>query len=316
MKNSPRALITPSDVGPLHASASTGGLSRQSGDRRYQRGGRPVTTRETSGGGSRVVTTEGDAGVSRRTGMPGAISRARADKPFCRGVLLAIFAAMGLIAFSTACSGSRELTRRHARDLIEGAGDFRRPISVVLPGKRDQPTRAKATDEAEGEARERAFDEYAHSHTEMAVFSQLGLINFTATLIEGPSPEHEWWRFSVEPVLTDKGGREAVEEPAGSGRKGIAIARREVIEVTGLTAPKEGAARAEFTWKEVPTPAGEAFDPTGDTYRALPEWVRRDLAGPASGLGKGLERKYGVARKGSALLRLYDDGWRVQHLQF
>lgn len=78
----------------------------------------------------------------------------------------------------------------------------------------------------------------------------------------------------------------------------------------------EGVARAELTWKEVSTTAGEAFDPTTATYRGLPEWIHRGMAGPASGLGKGLERKYGVTQKGAALLRLYDDGWRVQHLQF
>jgi hypothetical protein len=185
-----------------------------------------------------------------------------------------------------------------------------------LLGKREQPTRAQSTDEPEAAARERAFDEYARSHVEMAVFRRLGLIDFRAVLVEGPSPEREWWRFSVEPVLTEKGEREAAEESGGKGRKGIVISRRELIEVTGLTTPAGGEARAEFTWKEVPTIAGEAFDSTTDTYKGLPEWIRRGMAGPASGMGKGLERKYGVPRKGTALLQLYDDGWRVQHIQF
>lgn len=44
-----------------------------------------------------------------------------------------------------------------------------------------------------------------------------------------------------------------------------------MIEVTGLTTPKVGEAGSDFTWKDVPTPAGEAFDPTTDTYRGLPE---------------------------------------------
>lgn len=195
-------------------------------------------------------------GVIRRVGIPEAASRACAGRSFCCGIHFALFWAIILIAPSAGCSGSRELTRSRAGDLIRDSGDFRRPISVALPGKREQPTRAQSTDEPEAAARERAFDEYARSHVEMAVFRHLGLIDFRAALVERPSPEHEWWRFSVEPALTEKGEGEAAEESEGKGRKGIVISRRDLIEVTGLTTPATGAARAEFTWKEVPTPAG------------------------------------------------------------
>lgn len=223
---------------------------------------------------------------------------------------------LGLAAFYAGCSASRELTRTRAAALIRDSEEFRHPVSVPLPGEREQPVRALPPGESEEAAGGRALDEYARSHVEVAAFRQLGLVDLRATLVEGPSPEHAWWRFSVEPVLTEKGEKEGVGEPGGKGRNGIVIARRELIEVTGLTAPKEGEARSDFTWKEVPTTAGEAFDPTTDTHGGLPKWIRRGMAGPASGLGKGLERKYGVTRKGAALLRLYDDGWRVQHLQF
>lgn len=233
----------------------------------------------------------------------------------CRyGSLLALFLVITLIALSTSCSGSRELTRSRARDLVRDSRDFRLPISVPLLGKRDQPTQAQAANEPEGEARERACEEYARSHVEMAVFRHLGLVDFRASLVERPSPEHGWWRFSVEPVLTEEGRRVAVDEE-GKGRKGIVISHRELIEVTGLTAPTAGAARAEFMWKEIPSPAGGAFDPASATYSGLPEWIRRGIKGPP-GLQRGLERKYAVARKGTALLQLYDEGWRVQVVQF
>lgn len=255
-------------------------------------------------------------GVIRKVGMPEGASRACTGRSCRYGIHLALFWAIILIAPSAGCSGSRELTRSRAGDLIRDSADFRRPVSVALPGKREQPTRAQSTDEPEVAARGRAFDEYARSHVEMAVFRHLGLIDFRAALVEVPSPEHEWWRFGVESVLTEKGEREAAEESEGKGREGIVISRRELIEVMGLATPAAGTARAEFTWKEVPTPTGEAFDPMTDAYRGLPEWIRRGMAGPASGMGKGLERKYGVPRKGTALLQLYDDGWRVQHIQF
>jgi len=255
-------------------------------------------------------------GVIRRVRIPGAASQARAGRSSYRAILLTVFWISILIALPAGCSGSRELTRSRAGDLIKLSNDFRRPVSVALLGKRDQPTRSQSTDEPEDEARGRAFDEYARSHVQMALFRHLGLIELRATLIERPSPEHGWWRFSVEPVLTEAGEREAVEESEGRDRKEIIIARRELIEVTGLTASAGGATRAEFTWKEVPTTAGEALDPTSDTYKALPEWIRSGLARPSSGMGKGLEHKYGVVRKGTAVLQLYDEGWRVQHIQF
>jgi hypothetical protein len=170
--------------------------------------------------------------------------------------------------------------------------------------------------ESEEAARERAIDDYARAHVEMAAFRHLGLIDLRATLVEGPTTEHEWWRFSVEPVLTEKGEGEAVDEPEDKGRKGIIISRRELIEVTGVTAPKEGAAQADFTWKEIPTPAGEAFDPARDTYRGLPDWLRQGIAGPPAGVGRSLERRYDAVRSGKALFQLYDDGWRVRSINF
>lgn len=246
--------------------------------------------------------------------MSGVASPLREGKSIFR-IPSAVFVALGLIALSGSCSASRELTRSRAAALIRDSGDFRRPVSVPLLGEREQPVRAQSTNESEEDAGGRALDEYARSHVEMAVFRHLGLIDFRATLVEGPSPEHEWWRFGVEPVLTDKGEREAVEVPEANGRKGIIISRRELVEVTGVSTPTGGVAQAVFTWKEVPTKAGEAFDPTTDTHNGLPEWVRRGISGPPPGMGKGLGRNYSALRKRTALLRLYDDGWRVQHIQ-
>lgn len=255
-------------------------------------------------------------GVLRRVRIPGAASQAHAGRSLYRAILLTLFWISILIASPAGCSGSRELTRSHAGDLIKESNDFCRPVSVALLGKRDQPTRSQSTGEAEDEARGRAFDEYARSHMQMAVFRHLGLIDLRATLVERPSPEHGWWRFIVEPVLTEAGERVAVEELENRNRKGIIISRRELIEVTGLTASAGETTRAEFTWKEVPTAAGEAFDPASNTFRQLPEWIRGGITGSASGPRKGLEHKYGVTRKGTAVLQLYDDGWRVQHIQF
>lgn len=243
-------------------------------------------------------------------------SRARTGRSFHCRIPLVVLAGFFVITASTSCSGSRELTRSRADNLVRESGDFRRPITIPVTGKREQPTQARSLNESEEVARERAIDDYARAHVEIAAFRHLGLIDLRATLIEGPTTAHEWWRFSVESVLTEKGEGEAVDESEDKGRKGIIISRREMIEVTGVTAPKEGAAQAEFTWKDIPTPAGEAFDPASDAYRGLPDWLRQGIAGPPAGLGRSLERRYDSVRKGKALFQLYDDGWRVQSIHF
>lgn len=253
--------------------------------------------------------------MSGRSQKSGVASPTRAGGPRPpRGALTACV----IVALSTlllSCAGAGELTRAGAADLIRNSEEFRLPVTATLPGKREWPTEARTADEPEEEARARAVDGYARTNPELAAFRHLGLIDFKVRLVEGASPAHAWWRFELEPVLTEKGERAA----AGAGdkrQKEIAVARRELVEVTGLTAPQAGAAQAEFTWRQAPTPAGEAFDPGSETYKGFPEWLRQLIAGPPAGFGRSAERRYGVALKGSALLRRYDDGWRVQHIQF
>jgi hypothetical protein len=170
-------------------------------------------------------------------------------------------------------------------------------------------------DEPEQEAQGRAVSEYARTSAEVAAFYQMELINLSATLVETPSPTHVWWRFELKPVLTEKGEQEGGVNSQNNRGLEIPIASRELTEVTGIT-QKEGAAQVEFTWKLVPTPAGEAFDSGSQTYRELPEWLRQMIVKAPGGFGKSAERRYGNIYKGKALLQLYDDGWRVQLVQF
>jgi len=226
------------------------------------------------------------------------------------------FVIAALPALAVNCSGPKELTRTGAADLIRSSEDFHAPITITLPGKREWPTGARSADEPEAEARARAVDSYARTSAELAAFRHLGLIDFNARLIEGPSPTHAWWRFELEPVLTEKGDRATANGASGMRQTEIAVARRELVEVTGITTQKAGTAQVEFTWKQVTTFAGEAFDPSSETYRSLPEWLRQKISGPPGGFGRSAERRYGDVRKGKALLQLYDDGWRVQLVQF
>ena len=249
--------------------------------------------------------------------MSGVDSPTRAGSLRPLRALITAFVIAALPALAVNCGAPQELTRAGAADLIRNSEDFRAPLTVTLPGKREWPTEARSADEPEEEARARAVDSYAKTNPEVAAFRHLGLIDFRARLVEGPSPAHAWWRFELEPVLTEKGEQEAAAAGARDKKqKELAVARHELVEVTGVTAPQAGASQAEFTWRQVPTRAGEAFDPNGETYRSFPVWLRQLIAGPPGGFGRSAERGYGVALKGKALLRRYDDGWRVQHIQF
>lgn len=230
--------------------------------------------------------------------------------------LSAAFVTAVLFAFTVNCASSRVITRAKAADLIRDSNDFNLPVFVTISGKREWPTEARSAEESEDGARQRAVDSYTKTNAELATFRHLGLINVEAKLVEGPSLSHAWWRFELEPVLTKEGRQGTVESSGDKSPKGIAIARRELVEVTGVSAPQAGTARAEFTWRQVPTSAGEAFDVNSETYRTLPEWLQQLIVGQPRILGRSARREYGDIRKGEAFLQLYDDGWRVQHVQF
>jgi hypothetical protein len=86
------------------------------------------------------------------------------------------------------------------------------------------------------------------------------------------------WAFDVEPFLTERGkdlgsdGREDHSAPS------VILARRELVEVMGITKAGQ-TAQAEYTWKEVPTAAGRAFNPpqprTREPARHTPAGSRR-----------------------------------------
>lgn len=214
------------------------------------------------------------------------------------------------------CAGAKDLTRSRAAELIRDSRDFSLPVSVTLPGKREWPTEARAVDEPEEEAKQRAIDSYAKTNEQVAAFRHLGLINFRATLIEAPSPTHKWWRFELEPILTAKGEQEATKSSVNKALREIAIARRKLGEVTGISRLNVGTTQVEFTWQQIPTSAGEALNTGSETYRSFPEWLRQMIAKSPRASGRSGAREYDEIHKGRALLQLYDDGWRVQHVQF
>lgn len=69
----------------------------------------------------------------------------------------------------------------------------------------------------------------------------------------------------------------------GLGDNAVVLARREVIEVTGVR-ERAGQAAADFTWKTVPNEAGKALDPSSDVFKGLPQELR-DALRKSKGIG-------------------------------
>jgi hypothetical protein len=215
-----------------------------------------------------------------------------------------------LIMLATGCTGSRELSRSRALALLKDSKDFQSPISLLLTKDHDSPIEAQSLNESASEARARIIERYFKDHPQVAVFRHLGLVEVRATVVQTPEADHLWWKFDVEPFLTDKGKELAARERAPD--RALPIGRKEVIEVTGIRKVGDTGAEVEFTWKEVPTEAGEVFDPQSDAYQSLPLELQETITKPRGMMGRDVTRKFGEVYTGAASFQLYDDGWRVQ----
>ncbi|HEX8163538.1 MAG TPA: hypothetical protein VF538_16835 [Pyrinomonadaceae bacterium] len=221
-----------------------------------------------------------------------------------------------LIVLAMGCSGNMgDLTRDNARKLIEDSERFKAPLVVILKDQKELPLRPESPDETEQEARARVIDMHLSSNPALAVLRRLGYTEVRATLVRHARvPDRalpEPWVFNLELTLTDK-GREAAKSQGLTDDKTVPLARREVVEVTGVR--KEGIrGEAEFTWKAVPTEAGQAFDLTSDTFKSLPPELREALT-KARGIGpfaSSATIDWADVHKTSAVFQKYDDGWRL-----
>lgn len=215
-----------------------------------------------------------------------------------------------------ACSSGR-LTRSGAADLIRSGEAFQKPASLtLLPEYRQSLTLIGAGSQTTPKE-EFALRRFLESHADLAVLDHLGLVDFKVSRIEYPDSASS--PVVVAATLTDKGRSASGEwQQSGAGWT-VPIARRELVEVTGLTGG-EGeakAARAEYTWRWQPTEIGNYFDTSRREHQSLPESIRRNLGGVS--MADVLRQLGGVTvfdgsktQTASASFRLYDDGWRLE----
>ena len=124
-----------------------------------------------------------------------------------------------------------------------------------------------------------------------------------------PAENYGVWSFDVEPFLTQKGEELASDRREDRDGPSVRLADRELVEVTGITKAGNQTAQAEYTWKESPTAAGRAFAPGSSEYEGLPATLRQALG------ERNQTEDFDKLRRGRAVFRLYDDGWRLLSAQ-
>lgn len=214
-----------------------------------------------------------------------------------------------LSLFIVGCAGTRELTRIRAAEMIGGSQAFVAHVSLPLKKETGWNLRPQSVDEPEDEAQSRAAETYYHAHPQMDVLRRVGVMD-VRTMIRGrPGENYGVWVFDVEPFLTEKGKELAAAGREGQGTASVLLARRELVEVTGITHASGGTAQAEYTWKELPTAAGRAFSPGSPEHVGLPAALRQALG------ERNQTKDFDKVRRGRAVFQLYDDGWRLLSAQ-
>lgn len=216
----------------------------------------------------------------------------------------------GLILLTApGCAGTGDLTRARAARMIAGSQAFGASDSLPLKKETGWSLKPLSADETETEASARAAETYYQAYPQMDVLRKLGLMDVRVTTRERPAENYGVWSFDVEPFLTRKGEELASGGREDQGAPSVRLADRELVEVTGITKAGNQTAQAEYTWKEAPTAAGRAFHPGSSEYEGLPDTLRQAL------VGRNQTKDFDKLRRGRAVFRLYDDGWRLLSAQ-
>lgn len=231
---------------------------------------------------------------------------------------LTVLLALATVLVAAPGCSAQGLGRSGAKKLIEESEKFKAPVVVALKVEDDVRLFPQSPDETEEAVRERALRNYLSSNPTLAVLRHLGYVEVDATVVRAYEeknvrgfPVKSPWVLKIEPALTEKGKSLAGSQRIPGGNA-VVLARREVVEVTGVR-EREGQAAADFTWKTVPTEAGKALDTSSDIFKGLPQELRDALTksrgvGP---FGRGAAQDWSRINKATADFQKYDDGWRL-----
>lgn len=240
--------------------------------------------------------------------MPEAASRSREVNGRRFRPYLTLLAGL-LFLIAPGCADTGELTRTRAAELISSSQSFSASVSLPLKKETGWNLRRLAADESEAEAQARAAETYYQAYPQMDALRCLGLMDVRATVREGPGENYGVWSFDVAPFLTEKGKELASGGREDQGAPSARLARRELVQVTGITKAGDRTAQAEYTWRETPTAAGHAFVTGSPEHESLPPALRQSLR------ERNQTKDFNKLRRGRAVFQLYDDGWRLLSAQ-
>jgi hypothetical protein len=229
----------------------------------------------------------------------------------CLNILIAIVS----IVLASGCTRSdpKSLTRDHAQGLIKAHENFSKPYVIRLEGSEKFLVPTESVDESPPD--NRAVNLFYQDYPLSGALHHLGLVEAVATVVKRPevlafTGSVTSWVYKIETRRTAKG-----EEQADGVKNGLPLYRREIAEVTGVTVGQTGRARAEFKWRRVPTPVGEALEAEGQTFKSLPAKMQEGIRKSISRFGNALPVSYKGVQNGHAEFQLYDDGWRLDLVQ-
>lgn len=230
-------------------------------------------------------------------------------------ILLAVV--MTVTLAQSGCGSLGKLNRSSARRMIEDSERFKAPIATVLKEDKEFKIFPDSPDEPEQSMRERVLRMRLQSDLPAGVLRQLGYVEVNVSVVEPPrlmvkgASDRTPWVLNITPILTEK-GKKLAESYGLSGDTEVPLARRELVEVTGIS-EKDVQAAADFTWKTEPSEAGEAFDPSSNTFKSLPQELQAALK-KGRGIGpfnRAATRDWSQVYKATASFQKYDDGWRL-----
>ena len=232
-------------------------------------------------------------------------------------LLLIVF---GLI--SCACS-SKDLSRSTAQSMIEASPAYKEAANISLadsfheqmPNGLDKAS----PDESREQAQQRVLERELQWQPQMAAANKLGLVNLTADFVKEEKAFIQTptqWVFKVTARANDKGKALWKDYKLPETDESLPIARKEIIEITGITKLGENQATADFTYKWIPNELGKMLDPTTEEFKKLPAEMQKGLTGKGSESNQNKSFDWSGERHGKALFQKYDDGWRLVNVGF
>ena len=225
-----------------------------------------------------------------------------------------------------ACS-MQELSRSRAQSLITQTQDFKNVTAIslisvdLLRDMRRGEIAVESIDEPVETVIERRKTVYYHTYPIAGIAAHLGLVN--AQINRRDERIDVWsgrplgfWQTDENYVLTDKAKKLWADYDEAAQETVIPTAKKEFIEVTGITSLGPNDARVEFTYKWLPNTFGRALDPSTAEFRELPADLQNSLKETKDPYGGTYEAGWGNARRGFATFKKYDDGWRILNVAF